>query len=149
DSANPSELDAKIFGGRAMTYYGRWTYKFDIGAQKGAAGVLVVHETERAGYPFQVVQDGFTGERFNLVTPTKNLDKSPVESWISLDAARKLLQMAGQDFDKLKQQASTRDFKPVPLGLTASMALQNKMRTIDSQNVIGRLEGSDPIRKNE
>ena len=74
-----------------MTYYGRWTYKFEIGAEKGAAGVIVVHETGPAGYPFQVVQDGFTGERFDLVTPDKNMGRSPVEAWVSLDAAKKLL----------------------------------------------------------
>jgi len=149
DAANPGQLDPKAFGGRAMTYYGRWTYKFEIGAQKGAAAVLVVHETGPAGYPFQVVQDGFTGERFDLVTPGKNLGRSPIEAWISLDQARKLLQMAGQDFDTLKQQAATRDFTPVPLGTTASMTLDSKLRTVDSQNVLGTLEGSDPVRKDE
>jgi Zn-dependent M28 family amino/carboxypeptidase len=138
-----------VFGGKAMTYYGRWTYKFDIGAEKGAAGVLVIHETDRAGYPFQVVQDGFTGERFNLVTPDKNMSRAQVEGWISLDAARKLLQMAGQDFDKLKQQAATRDFVPVPLGVTASMSLSTRLRAVESQNVLGRIEGRDPARKDE
>ena len=132
-----------------MTYYGRWTYKFEIGAEKGAAGVLVVHETGPAGYPFQVVQDGFTGERFDLVTPDKNMGRSPVEAWVSLDAAKKLLQMGGQDFDKLKALAATRDFKPVPLGVTASMTLQNKLNTINSQNVVAKIEGSDPARKDE
>ena len=132
-----------------MTYYGRWTYKFEIGAEKGAAGVLVIHETGPAGYPFQVVQDGFTGERFDLVTPDKNMGRSPVEAWVSLDAGKKLLQMGGQDFDKLKALAATRDFKPVPLGVTASMTLQNKLNTIDSQNVVAKIEGSDPARKDE
>jgi Zn-dependent M28 family amino/carboxypeptidase len=149
DPANAAALDAKVFGGTAMTYYGRWTYKYDIASDKGAAGVILIHETDRAGYPFQVVQDGFTGERFDLVTPDKNMGKVSVESWISVDAARKLLQMAGQDLDTLKQQAATREFKPVPLGLTASMTLQTKLRTINSQNVLGRLEGSDPARKDE
>ena len=73
DPENAAELDPKVFGGKAMTYYGRWTYKFEIGAEKGAAGVLVIHETGPAGYPYQVVQDGFTGERFDLVTPDKNM----------------------------------------------------------------------------
>jgi Zn-dependent M28 family amino/carboxypeptidase len=149
DPGNASELDPKTFGGKAMTYYGRWTYKFDMGAEKGAAAVLLIHETEAAGYPFQIVQDGFTGERFDLVTPDKNLGKAPIEAWVSLDAAKGLLQMAGQDFDALKAQAATRDFKPVALGITASMALQTKLRRINSQNVLGRLEGSDPVRRNE
>ena len=149
DPSHPSELDPKVFGGKAMTYYGRWTYKFEIGAEKGAAGVLVIHETGPAGYPFQIVQDGFTGERFDLVTPDKNMGRSAVEGWISSDAARQLLQMAGQDFDTLKQRAATRDFKPVALGMTASMTLHNTLRTIDSQNVVGKIEGSDPARKDE
>jgi Zn-dependent M28 family amino/carboxypeptidase len=149
DSSNPSELDAKVFGGKAMTYYGRWTYKFDIAAEKGAAGALVIHETGPAGYPFQIVQDGFTGERFNLVTPDKNMSKAPVEGWVSTDMGKKLLQLGGQDFDNLKARAATRDFKPVPLGVTASVTLRNKLRTLDSQNVVAKLEGADPVKKDE
>jgi Zn-dependent M28 family amino/carboxypeptidase len=149
DSSNPSELDARVFGGKAMTYYGRWTYKFEIAAEKGAAGALLIHETGPAGYPFQVVQDGFTGERFDLVTPDKNMSRSSIESWISTDAGKKLLQLGGQDFDKLKALAATRDFKPVPLGVTASVTLRNKLRTLDSQNVVAKVEGADPARKDE
>ena len=144
-----SQLDPKVFGGRAMTYYGRWTYKFDIAADKGAAGALLIHETGPAGYPFQVVQDGFTGERFNLVTPDKNMSRASIESWVSTDQARKLLELAGQNLDALKEQAATRDFKPVPLGLTASVTLHNKLRTLNSQNVIAKLDGADPVLKNE
>jgi len=148
DPSNPSELDPKTFGGKAMTYYGRWTYKYEIGAQKGAAGVLIIHETGPAGYGFNVVQ-GKTGEQFDLVTPDKNMGRAPIEGWITLDQGRKLLQMAGQDFDELKKQAATREFKPVPLGVTASMTIKNKLRTIDSQNVIGKLPGADPKLKDE
>jgi len=149
DPSNPSELDPKVFGGKAMTYYGRWTYKFDIGAEKGAAGVLLIHETGPAGYPYQVVKDGFTGERFNLVTPDKNMSKMSIEAWVSMEEGQRLLQMGGQDFDKLKQQATTRDFKPVPLGITASMTLKNKLRTLNSQNVVAKLDGADEARKDE
>jgi Zn-dependent M28 family amino/carboxypeptidase len=149
DPANPAQLDPKVFGGRAMTYYGRWTYKFEIAAEKGAAGALLVHETGPAGYPFQVVQDGFTGERFDLVTPDKNMSRSPIEAWISLEAATELLQLGGQSFDALKEQAATRDFKPTPLGITASMSLQNTLKTINSQNVVAKIEGSDPARRDE
>jgi len=131
-----------------MTYYGRWTYKYEIGAQKGAAGVLIIHETGPAGYGFNVVQ-GKTGEQFDLVTPDKNMGRAPIEGWITLDQGRKLLQMAGHDFDELKKQAATREFKPVPLGVTASMTIKNKLRTIDSQNVIGKLPGADPKLKDE
>jgi Zn-dependent M28 family amino/carboxypeptidase len=148
DPANPAELDAKTFGGKAMTYYGRWTYKYEIGAQKGAAGVLIVHETERAGYGFNVIQ-GKTGEQFDLVTPDKNMGRAAIEGWITLESAKKLLKSAGQDFDVLKKKAATREFKPVPLGVSASMTIRNTLRTIDSRNVIAKLEGSDPALKNE
>jgi Zn-dependent M28 family amino/carboxypeptidase len=148
DPANAAELDAKMFGGRAMTYYGRWTYKYEIGAQKGAAGVLLIHETGPAGYGFNVVQ-GMAGERFDLVTPDRNMGRVAVEGWISLERGRQLLTLAGQDFDTLKALAATREFTPVPLGVTASMTIRNTLRTIDSRNVIAKLEGSDPAVNDE
>jgi Zn-dependent M28 family amino/carboxypeptidase len=148
DPSDPSRLDPKVFGGDAMTYYGRWTYKFEEGARKGAAGIFVVHETGPAGYPFSVVQ-GNLHEKFDLVTPDKNMSRAAIEGWITTDAARKILAMGGQDFDALKKKAVTRDFKPVPLGLKASLSLKNSLRTIDSQNVVGKLEGSDPRLKDE
>ena len=137
-----------IFGGRAMTYYGRWTYKYEIGAMKGAAGVLIVHETGPAGYPFSVVQ-GKTEEQFDLVTPDKNMSRASVEGWISLGQTEKLFKLAGRDFDALKKAAGTREFKPVPLGVTASMTIHNALRTIESQNVMAKIEGSDPVLKDE
>jgi len=148
DPQNPSKLDPNVFKGDAMTYYGRWTYKFEEGARKGAAAVLVVHETGPAGYPFKVVQ-GNLNEKFDLVTPDKNMSRANIEGWITTDAAQKILAMGGQDFETLKKQARTRDFKPVPLGLKASMAVKNTLRTIDSQNVVAKLEGSDPALKDE
>jgi Zn-dependent M28 family amino/carboxypeptidase len=148
DPNNANELDPKTFGGKAMTYYGRWTYKYEMGQQKGAAGVLIVHETGPAGYGFNVVQ-GKTGEQFDLVTPDKNMTRPAVEGWITLDKAKALLQMAGQDFDALKKQAATREFKPVPLGVTASMTIHNKLRTINSHNVLARIDGSDPKVRDE
>src|SRR5215472_500071 len=148
DPVRPGELDPKMFGGRAMTYYGRWTYKYEIGAMKGAAGVLIVHETGPAGYGFNVVQ-GKTGEQFDLITPDKNMGRPAIEGWITLDSARDLFKLAGQDFDTLRQRAATREFKPVPLGVTASMTIHNTLRTIESQNVMAKLEGADPALKNE
>src|SRR3954463_4283418 len=148
DPANAQALDAKTFGGKAMTYYGRWTYKYEIGTEKAAAGVLIVHETEPAGYGFNVIQ-GKTGEQFDLVTPDKNMKRPAVEGWITLDQAKALLKSAGQDFDTLKKQAATRDFKPVALGVTASMTIKNTLRTIDSRNVVAKVEGSDPKLKDE
>ncbi|HTK30032.1 MAG TPA: M28 family peptidase [Vicinamibacterales bacterium] len=147
-ASNPNEVDPKTFGGKAMTYYGRWTYKYEIGQQKAAAGVLIVHETGPAGYPFSVVQ-GKTGEQFDLVTPDKNMNRPAIEGWITLDQATAIMKMAGQDFDALKKLAATRDFKPVPLGITASMTIRNRLRTIDSENVLAKIEGADPRRKSE
>jgi Zn-dependent M28 family amino/carboxypeptidase len=147
-ASNPKELDPKTFGGTAMTYYGRWTYKYEIGQQKGAAGVIIVHETGPAGYGFNVVQ-GKTGEQFDLVTPDKNMTRPAIEGWITLDRTKELMTLAGQDFNALKAQAVTRDFKPVALGVTASMAIRNKLRTIDSRNVLAKVEGSDPRLKDE
>ena len=148
DPAAPSKLDPNTFKGDAMTYYGRWTYKFEEGARKGAAAIFVVHETGPAGYPFSVVQ-GNLREKFDLVTPDKNMSRANIEGWITLQTAKKILALGGQDFDALKQRARTRDFKPVALGLKASFAVKNALRTIDSQNVLARLEGSDPRLKDE
>jgi len=148
DPDNPGALDPKVFGGRAMTYYGRWTYKFEMAASKGAAGVLLVHETESAGYPFSVVQ-AKVFEQFDLVTPDKNMKRAAIEAWITVDKARDLLRLGGQDFGTLKSQASTREFRPVPLGVKASMTITNTLRTIDSKNVVARLDGRDPKLKSE
>jgi Zn-dependent M28 family amino/carboxypeptidase len=148
DPSDPSKLDPRTFNGNAMTYYGRWTYKFEEGARKGAAGILIVHETAPAGYPFSVVQ-GNLREKFDLVTPDKNMGRAPIEGWITLDAAKQILKMGGQDFDALKKQALTREFRPVALNLKASISISNKMRTLDSQNVVAKLEGSDPALKDE
>jgi Zn-dependent M28 family amino/carboxypeptidase len=148
DPSDPTKLDPKTFGGNAMTYYGRWTYKFEEGARKGAAGIFVVHETAPAGYPFSVVQ-GNLREKFDLVTPGKNMDRAAIEGWITIDAAKKIFALAGQDFDVLKKQALTRAFRPVPLGVTATLAIRNTLRTIDSHNVVGKLDGGDPRLKDE
>lgn len=148
DATDPGKLDPRLFNGKAMTYYGRWTYKFEEGARKGAAGVLIVHETAPAGYPFPVVQ-GNLREKFDIVVPGKNMDRAAIEGWVSLEAARKMFAMAGQDFDALKTQALSREFQPVPLGLKASVGVKNTLRTIDSQNVIAKVEGSDPRMRDE
>jgi Zn-dependent M28 family amino/carboxypeptidase len=148
DPSNPSQLDPKMFNGKAMTYYGRWTYKFEEGAHKGAAAVLIVHDTPTAGYGFNVVQ-GNLGEKFGLAAPDKNMSKATIEGWITTDAAKKLAALGGQDLDALKKQALSRDFRPVPLGVKASMAIANSLRTIESRNVVAKLEGGDPTHNNE
>jgi len=148
DPAHPDQLDPKVFGGRAMTYYGRWSYKYEIGAALGAAGVLIVHETEAAGYPFAVVQ-GRTAEQFETETPDGGAGRCAIEGWITLDQAKALFAMAGQDFDALKKKAVTREFTPVSLGVSASVTLTNAIRKVPSANVAAKLEGSDPKLKDE
>jgi len=145
---DPPLADTSKFGGARMTYYGRWTYKYEQGMKHKAAGVLLVHETGPAGYPFAVVQ-GRASEQFDLVTPDKNVGRSRVEGWITLDQAQALALMAGQNLDSLKAAAARPDFKPVPLGVTASLRLDNTLRTVDSRNVVAKLEGSDPAGKDE
>ena len=145
---DPPLADTSQFGGARMTYYGRWTYKFEQGMRHHAAGVLLVHETGPAGYPFAVVQ-GNAAEKFDLVTPDKNMSRSSIEGWISLDRAKALFALSGQNFDSLKAHAATREFQPVPLGVTASVTLQNTLRTVDSRNVVARLVGSDSTRRDE
>jgi Zn-dependent M28 family amino/carboxypeptidase len=149
DPNDPSKLDEKVFKGRAMTYYGRWTYKFEMAARKGAAGCLIVHETGPAGYPWGVVRASNTGEQFDLVRPDKGMSRTAVEGWIRYEKAQTLFTMAGKDLDSLKKAAVSRDFRPVALGVKASLALRNKIRTIDSRNAIAKLEGHDPKLRKE
>lgn len=144
DPHDASKLDEKTFKGKAMTYYGRWTYKYEIAAEKHAAGCLIVHETGPAGYPWAVVKGGHSGEEFSLVTADRGASQSSVNAWITLEKARALFAAAGKDYDALKKAAAQRDFKPVPLGYRASLTLNNKIRTIESKNAVAKIEGSDP-----
>lgn len=148
DPDDPSRLDPKVFGGPAMTYYGRWTYKLDTGAAKRAAGVLIVHETGPAGYDFSIVQ-GRLAELFDLRAEDRNMGRPAVEGWVTLDAARRIFAMAGHDFEAMKARALRRDFVPVPLGVRADLRIANRLRPIDSRNVVGRLEGGDPALRDE
>jgi len=147
--SDPAALDDKMFKGKAMTYYGRWTYKYEIAAQKGAAAAVIIHETGPAGYPYEVVSGSWSRENFDIQTPDKNMGRPAVESWITTDRAKELLAASGQDFDALKKAAVSKDFKPVALNAKANMTIKNTIREIDSNNVIGKIEGSDPALKNE
>ena len=118
-----------------MTYYGRWTYKFDHAAELGAAGVIIVHDTATAGYPFTVVQ-GRGGELFNLVAPNKNADKALVESWITTDGAQKGCARGRPRLRQGKALAATKAFTPVEMNLSASVKFTQKMRAVNSRNVI-------------
>jgi Zn-dependent M28 family amino/carboxypeptidase len=143
DPSRPDELDPAMFNGRAMTYYGRWTYKYEKAAELGAAAAFIVHETGPAGYEFAIVQ-GMEGERFGLVTPDRNMRKPAVEGWLTLDTARAIFAASGLDFDQLKRAACTREFTPVSLGATASLSFDQALRVVDSGNVIAKLPGADP-----
>jgi Zn-dependent M28 family amino/carboxypeptidase len=149
DASDASKLDEKMFKGKAMTYYGRWTYKYEIAAQKGAAAAIIIHETGPAGYPYEVVSGSWSRENFDIQTPDKNMGRPAVESWITTDLAKQLFTAGGQDFDALKKAAVTKDFKPVTLNAKANIEIKNTLREINSSNVIAKLEGSDPVLKNE
>ena len=143
------QLDAKTFGGAAMTYYGRWTYKYEIAAQKGAAACLIVHETAPAAYPFGVVVSSWTRENFEIRRPDGNAGHIALSGWLTLDAARKLFAAGGKGYDNLKKTAATREFRPVPLGAKASFAVENTLRNVESRNVVALLPGTDAKLKSE
>jgi Zn-dependent M28 family amino/carboxypeptidase len=130
------------FGGKAMTYYGRWTYKYEEAARQGLAGILVVHETAPASYGWPTVKNSNTNTMFDIVRPNPAEVHPLLEGWIQRDVAVDLLRAAGQDFEALKRQAQTRDFRPVPLGdATFSANYAVRRATIRSRNVLGRLPG--------
>ena len=131
------------FGGKAMTYYGRWTYKYEEGARQGAAGILIVHETEPAAYGWATVKNSNTNTMFDIVRAHPEREHTKVEAWIQRDLAVDLFKRAGLDFEALKKQAQTRDFKPVALkDATFSASFAVDQSVITSQNILGRVVGS-------
>jgi Zn-dependent M28 family amino/carboxypeptidase len=146
-AADSTRLDETMFKGKAMTYYGRWTYKYEIASERGAAAAIIVHETGPAGYPYEVVVGSWGRENLDIDPP--NPGRVPVEAWMHLDKVKELFAATGQDFDELKQQALGRDFRPVTLGSTATISVRNTVRRIQSRNVVARLEGSDSALKEE
>jgi Zn-dependent M28 family amino/carboxypeptidase len=144
-----SKLDEKMFKGRAMTYYGRWTYKYEIAAEKGAAAAIIIHETEPAAYPYSVIKTSWAKENYEIDAPNKNMNAVQVRSWITRDVAVKLFDDCGQDFDSMKTFAATKEFRPVPLNARASIEIKQQVRSFKSRNVIGKLEGSDEKLKDE
>lgn len=144
---NDPDWDPKLFEGNRRLYYGRWTYKYESAARQGAAGAIIVHTTPSAGYPWQVVQTSWSGEQFEL--PAEGEPRLQVAAWTTEDGARQIAKLAGQDLDKLIQLAKSRDFKPVPLGVTTSLSLTNKISKVKTANVGGLLRGSDPKLREE
>jgi len=153
DPAVPSpddstKLDSTMFKGKAMTYYGRWTYKYEIASDKGAAAAIIVHETGPAGYPYEVVVGSWGRENFD-VKATGPTNRVAVEAWMALDKTKELFRNAGLNFDSLKKAATRKDFKPVALNAKATFHVRNQVREIQSKNVVAKLEGSDANLKDE
>jgi Zn-dependent M28 family amino/carboxypeptidase len=130
------------FGGRAMTYYGRWTYKYEEAARQGAAAAFIVHDTEPASYGWNVVQSSWTGAQYNMDAANNHMDQSKVIGWLTNDAAQKLFANAGRDLAQLSAAAKQKGFKAVPLGQRASVSLTNQIKRQASKNVIGILPGA-------
>jgi Zn-dependent M28 family amino/carboxypeptidase len=142
----PSE---DLFGGKAMTYYGRWTYKYEIAAEKGAAGAVIVHHTDDAGYGWSVIENSWTGEQFSIVRADRAAGRCAVESWVSGEVARELLAESGHTLEAAREAAASPGFRPFPLGKKASVRIEIETRTLDSHNLIARLDGNDPALADE
>lgn len=140
--------EPNLFGGKALTYYGRWTYKFEEAARRGAAGAILIHTSDSAGYGWQVVRSSWDGERFGLV-PDAGVNALAIKGWVTEDVARKIAALGGQNLDQLRQAAQTRAFRPVPLGAKVETTLKTVSHRVQSPNVVGILRGGDPALKNE
>jgi len=142
DPDDASKLNENFFKGHALTYYGRWTYKFEMASEKGASAVFIVHDSVKAGYGWDVVVASWGGENFELA-PDPNRVKG--EGWLSGDAATRLFALGGHDFAQLRDFAQTREFRPVQLDTSAELLVENKMRQFRSSNVVATLAGRDPL----
>jgi len=135
--------DENLFKGNAMTYYGRWTYKYEEAGRQGAAAVLVVHETEPASYGWDVVSGSWTGAQYDLVRPDGGASRAILEGWLHYRSAKRLFKEAGLDFDAEKAKAVTKDFKPIPLeGMQLNATINQKIKTVESRNVAGGIKGT-------
>lgn len=139
---NDPDWDSELFEGPRRLYYGRWNYKYESAARRGAAGAIIIHTTPSAGYPWQVVQTSWSGPQYEL--PTGDEPRIELTGWVTEDAARRLVALAGRELDALIASAKRREFKPVPLGITTSFEASNTLSRITTGNVIGLLPGSDP-----
>jgi Zn-dependent M28 family amino/carboxypeptidase len=144
---NDPDWDPKLFEGNRRLYYGRWTYKYESAARQGAAGAIIIHTDPSAGYGWQVIQTSWTGEQFEL--PAESEPRLQIAAWTTEDASRQLAKLGGKDLDALVKQAKSRDFKPVPLGVTTSLVTENKISRKKTANVAGVLRGSDPKLRDE
>jgi Zn-dependent M28 family amino/carboxypeptidase len=134
--------DTALFTGNAMTYYGRWSYKYEEAARQGAAGAIIVHETAPAGYPWSVVSGSWSGAQFDLVRPDSNMSRVRLEGWVTLETATTIFRQSGLSYEELKHGAVRRDFQAVPMALTASATVRNTIARSTSNNVLGLLRGT-------
>jgi Zn-dependent M28 family amino/carboxypeptidase len=139
---NDPDWDPNLFAGKRRLYYGRWDYKYESAARQGAAGAIIIHTTPSAGYPWQVVQSSWGGEQFEL--PAGSEARLRVKAWATEEAARRLVKAGGFDLDQLRAAARSRDFKPVPLGVSTALSFTTKLARVQTANVGGLLAGSDP-----
>jgi len=144
---NDPSSDQDLFEGRRRLYYGRWDYKYQVAASKGAAGAIIIHTTPSAGYPWQVIQTSWSGEEFELRGGEGR--RMELKGWGSEQGIRDVVRMSGFDLDELRQKAESRDFQPIPLGTTLSIELEGVVRQQNTANVLGMLPGSDPELRNE
>jgi Zn-dependent M28 family amino/carboxypeptidase len=135
--------EPQLFGGRAMTYYGRWTYKYEEAARQGAVGAVLIHTPESATYPWQVVQSSWTGTLYSL-PPSAGEPTLALKAWVSNDAATEIVRRAGKDLDSLRAASLKRGTAPQPLGISVSATIDQKVQQKISQNVIGVLPGTNP-----
>ncbi|WP_428656508.1 M28 family metallopeptidase [Runella sp.] len=138
---DPGIVDDKLFKGNTMTYYGRWTYKFEEAARQGAAGVLIIHDTGPASYGWSVVRSGWSKSKLYLQAADDNRSRAAMEGWITLESAKKLFKIAGVQPDVM-HAASQKGFKPVPLGVKTSLVINNQIRKSTSHNVMALLPGT-------
>ncbi|MEO5860460.1 MAG: M28 family peptidase, partial [Pyrinomonadaceae bacterium] len=145
-----TNAEPNLFGGKALTYYGRWTYKYEEAARRGAAGVILIHTTESAGYSWNVVRTSNGNWRYEIARAAA--DKTPfldMKSWMTYDAAKKMLAGGNHNIDEMISAAKQRGFKPIKTGLRVKLDLKSEFQTFDSPNVVGKVEGSDSRLKNE
>lgn len=135
--------DDALFTGNAMTYYGRWTYKYEEAARQGAAAVFIVHETAPAAYPWSVVESSNTGSKYTLIDDNNNASQLPIMGWIDVEAANAIFQQANLDYQTLKQKALQENFAAVSLNTSANLTLNNELTMAKSNNVIAQLTGSE------
>lgn len=145
---DPSSDDPKFFGGKGRTYYGRWTYKYEIAAQKGALGAIVIHTTPSAGYRYEVIQNSWSREMFDLDEKSA-APKLKLKAWTTEEATKKYLQLGGFNLDSLMALAEQRTFKPIPLGMTLTTTMKMTIKRMETNNIIGMLAGSDAVLKNQ